>query len=243
MLHRLWKRLGFVNSIIVATATSMLVSVLITVLISLTTSGRVYDTAILVALLVPALVAPVFSSLQLRLIAQLDNARDEMRHLAITDELTQAYSRRFFFEELERAWSAIPNGAASFAILLIDVDDFKAINDTYGHTVGDRALIHLSDTCRRDLRRGDLFARYGGEEFVLLLPATSAEEAFHVAERLCARLADTPLIIEPAEICMTVSIGIAVSTPATPNVDALISVADVALYNAKRNGKNCIVIG
>lgn len=243
MLLRLWKRLGFTYSVIAATVASMLVSVLITIVISLMTSGQIYGTAILVALLVPALVAPIFSSVQLRLIAELDTAREQMRHLAITDELTRAFSRRFFFEELERAWSRIPIVDAPVAVLLIDVDDFKAINDTYGHAVGDRALVHLSDTCRRDLRRGDLFARYGGEEFVLLLPAANADEAFHVAERLCARLAQTPLMQEAAVIRMTVSIGIAVSTPATPTVDALISVADAALYNAKRNGKNCIVIG
>ncbi|HYR27132.1 MAG TPA: GGDEF domain-containing protein, partial [Thermoanaerobaculia bacterium] len=122
--------------------------------------------------------------------------------------------------------------------ILIDVDDFKRLNDTFGHQAGDELLKRFARIVRRHLRDADLFARYGGDEFVALLPSTRAAEAAHVAERLRADLAADGTVLEHGTVRVTISSGIAELLPADDTLDALIHRADMALYEAKQSGRN-----
>jgi diguanylate cyclase (GGDEF)-like protein len=157
---------------------------------------------------------------------------------AITDPLTGAYNRRHMQEHL--AQHVAPTGRATTgdALLAIDIDHFKRINDEHGHAVGDGVLCRLVTAIHTRKRSGDLLFRTGGEEFVLLLPRTSLPAAQGVAEELRQRLAQAELM--PGE-AITVSIGVSALVPGQ-SVDAWLQAADAALYDAKRQGRNRVVV-
>lgn len=157
---------------------------------------------------------------------------------ALTDPLTGTANRRGFIDRLnevhQRALRAT-RGSPSHAVLMIDVDHFKAINDRLGHAEGDRVLQRVAHTLRETLRSGDLVCRWGGEEFCVLLPRVSAAEAQALAQRIAARIA------EGGEPRVTVSIGVAQADPAPEDALALIQRADAAMYRAKASGRNRVV--
>jgi two-component system cell cycle response regulator len=120
---------------------------------------------------------------------------------------------------------------------MLDVDRFKSVNDTFGHSAGDVVLREVSERVRSHLRSADVVARYGGEEFLVVMSGADAEDGMLVAERLRSAVAATPIMAEGQALAVTVSIGIA-SAPAGTLCDDLIAVADTALYRAKNNGRN-----
>ena len=122
--------------------------------------------------------------------------------------------------------------------MLLDADHFKSVNDRYGHPVGDQALQALAIIGRRLLREVDLFARIGGEEFAILLPQTDHAAALNVAERLRQAIIDQPIVTEDGPLRLTVSLGLASLGSAPADLDELLRRADVALYQAKQNGRN-----
>ncbi|MDX1378228.1 MAG: diguanylate cyclase [Anaerolineales bacterium] len=164
----------------------------------------------------------------------------EFEQLSITDPLTGIYNRRFFDEiagkELERA----KRSASLLTIIILDIDHFKEINDTYGHLIGDQVLINLANIYQENMRSMDIFARYGGEEFIILMPDTSADSAHQTTERLRTALEETPLAIyEDKEIFVTISAGIAVCDGhESVDVSTLLERADQALYTSKQSGRN-----
>jgi diguanylate cyclase (GGDEF)-like protein len=168
---------------------------------------------------------------------------EELQHQATTDELTGEINRRHFlslaFGELTRAIRL----EHPLSIALIDIDHFKSINDTYGHAVGDQALIVFSKICRQNIREIDVFARFGGDEFALLLPETSREQAFMTIERVRLVLADQPFVLAGKPVSITISSGIASLSSDQETFDVLLSRADQALYQAKEAGRNCVVQG
>jgi diguanylate cyclase (GGDEF)-like protein len=157
---------------------------------------------------------------------------------ASTDVLTGLFNRRHFVETAETEWSRFDRYERPLSMMMIDIDLFKSINDRYGHDVGDQAIMHVAALCRDGKRASDVVARIGGEEFGLLLPETSLESATIVAERLRARVADTPLMVAGAPIRLTVSIGVAEADNRTGDFAALMKDADAALYRAKQEGRN-----
>jgi len=163
-----------------------------------------------------------------------ERVRGEFQHLAMRDSLTGAMLRRVLVEVCEQELARCRRHGRSMALLMMDVDHFKAINDTHGHQTGDRVLVDFVSRVSALLRRPDLLARFGGEEFVLLLPETSPEEAVAVAERILETVA------APREGLphITVSIGVATNRPDEDRVDTLLARADRALYKAKREGRN-----
>jgi len=172
----------------------------------------------------------------------IENARlyAEMEQLALTDALTGLYNRRGLFElgrrEVERARRfGRPLGAIMF-----DLDNFKLINDAYGHGIGDQILAGVSARCRFSLRDADLLARYGGDEFLALLPETALPNAARAATRLLQAVTQQPFETDIGPIGLGVSIGVAALTAETASLDALITQADRALYLAKRSGGNQI---
>ncbi|MEO7031011.1 MAG: GGDEF domain-containing protein [Herbaspirillum sp.] len=156
----------------------------------------------------------------------------KLEYLASHDTLSGAYSRGAFFKLLEQGLQHSRQYQQPLALLMIDLDDFKAINDRLGHLTGDQVLVNFADRVRTILRTSDFFGRYGGEEFAVLLPNTNNHEARAVAERICS---DAARSFEPR---YTVSIGVTASTNGAESISTILSMADQALYVAKEHGKN-----
>jgi diguanylate cyclase (GGDEF)-like protein len=172
------------------------------------------------------------------------------RQLAITDPLTGIFNRRHFYQLAESELQRSCRYCHPSAVLMIDIDYFKRVNDTYGHAIGDQVLQALAGLVREALRSLDIFARYGGEEFIVLLPETDLRAVRPIAERLCRKIAETPLPIEPNPINITISVGVSAFDPPaksfpsskTATLDQLIDLADKALYKAKKAGRNRVCI-
>jgi two-component system cell cycle response regulator len=163
--------------------------------------------------------------------------------LALTDSLTGLYNRRYFTAHLEGLMVRINDGSQSAAVLMVDVDWFKKVNDTYGHAAGDAVLREIAARMGRNVRGFDLVARHGGEEFVVVMPETTLPIATMVAERLRAAVADKPIALGDAgrEISVSISIGIATTRERGDTAAALLERADEALYEAKGRGRNRVV--
>ena len=157
-----------------------------------------------------------------------------LAELASTDELTGVKNRRRFREDLDMLFGQAQRQRVPLSLILLDIDEFKQYNDAFGHPAGDRVLQQIGATLRSSLRGHDVLARYGGEEFVVLLPATDADEALRVAERLRTAIADHAWPHRP----VTASFGVATSGPETPDAAALVDRADRALYLSKEAGRN-----
>src|SRR5213080_4663684 len=174
----------------------------------------------------------------------LDNARlhEEVRRQATTDELTNLVNRRRFIEALETELDRSRMFDSPVSVVLTDLDDFKRINDEYGHHGGDRALTSFGELLSSQVRDFDVAARLGGEEFAILLPQTTAQAAAVVARRTRDMLAASPMAVsDDATVRLSASFGIAESSPAL-TTDELLRRADDALYAAKRAGKNRYVV-
>jgi two-component system cell cycle response regulator len=167
---------------------------------------------------------------------------EEIYRLTVMDGLTQAANRRCLMEFLDREVARSQRHDRPLSVLLLDIDRFKAVNDTYGHLCGDFVLRELAGVVRPLVRREDLFARYGGEEFCLVLVETPPGPAVEAAERLREAVAGHPFRFENQPIRLTVSVGVA-WTSGDPSSDpaALLRVADERLYRAKRGGRNQVV--
>jgi diguanylate cyclase (GGDEF)-like protein len=156
---------------------------------------------------------------------------------AYTDPLSGAFNRRSFLELSSREESRGRRRDYDLAVLMVDIDHFKQINDTFGHAAGDEVIRALADTAARALRSSDIVARYGGEEFIISLPETPFDHAAMVAERLRATVEADCVTTNAGAIRYTISIGLAVCSRAAPLPEAM-RLADEALYQAKRNGRN-----
>ena len=167
----------------------------------------------------------------------------ELHRLATTDVLTQSSNRRHFFECARREFEHACRFGSPLAFLLLDLDDFKKINDQYGHQVGDQVLQRLAQCGTNTLRRGDLFGRIGGEEFAALFPGCEQDVALQVAERLQREVQRLGFVHEGHSFGITVSQGLTSLLATDVSVDALYARADAAMYVAKRQGKNQIVLG
>jgi len=169
---------------------------------------------------------------------ELEDANDQLRKLAVTDELTGLRNRRSFEERLVMEFSMARRRKRELSVLLIDVDDFKTINDRWGHAAGDEVLRRLGMILRTTVRLPDLPARYGGEEFVVLLPESGEESAMGLARRVMQRVASEDWENEP----LTISVGMAAMNESLENGFQLVELADEALYAAKRAGKNRVMV-
>lgn len=168
----------------------------------------------------------------------LREANDRLADLATRDPLTGIFNRRAFMERLDHEWGISLRHGHPFCVLILDLDNFKEVNDTYGHLVGDTVLRELAQRVKEVLRDTDLLARYGGEEFVVLTPHTDAAAACIVAERMRHAAGSMPVNLEGASLQVTVSIGIAQARPTTETQTSLFKRADTALYKAKTAGRN-----
>lgn len=163
---------------------------------------------------------------------------DRLRHLAATDTLTGLANRRHFLEQMSQTLARHRRHPSPTALLMVDLDWFKRVNDDYGHATGDEVLRHVSREMARDLRRSDLIGRLGGEEFAILLADTDAAGAHEFADRLRRRIAAEPITTDLAEIPITLSIGTTQYTQMDVGIDTILARADRALYRAKARGRN-----
>lgn len=165
-------------------------------------------------------------------------AEEKLILLATTDGLTKALNRREFFHQVELILQGEKRNPVGPSMLMIDLDNFKKINDSYGHEAGDKVLKFFSDICRSVIRDNDLFARLGGEEFAIFLPSTDLVGGIAVAERLRKKFGGSEVDIFERTIRCTASIGVATVNSRVSGLENLLRMADMALYDAKSSGRN-----
>lgn len=176
---------------------------------------------------------------ELRRTVKLKGTIGHLRALSNIDPLTNLCNRRFLMEILDAELQRAKRLRTSFSLIVLDVDNFKNINDIHGHQNGDRVLVAVAEILLGVLRRYDFASRYGGDEFVLLLPSTPNSEGVEVAERILAAIQSLTLAPPMAHLSVTASIGVATyPAPQIDSVSTLFHSADCALYQAKQNGRN-----
>lgn len=166
----------------------------------------------------------------------------EVQRLATIDPLTGILNRRSFFERAIQEFTRSRRYHTPLSLVMLDLDHFKKINDTFGHLIGDKALSEISGTCAAQIRTSDFVGRYGGEEFVVLLPETSLEGALCIAQRLCDTIRDVTIESKQGLVKVTASVGVAELMEDYANLDALLEHADAALYRAKQAGRNRVSV-
>lgn len=188
-------------------------------------------------------ITSVFGYMFLSLVRHLDQAHRNMLRHATQDALTGTYNRRYFLEIVEREWSRAKRYEMSCALLLMDVDHFKQVNDRFGHLCGDQLLRRIADAAAETLRQPDVLARFGGEEFIIFLPHTDPLGALDVAERIRERVEALDFGWNGTPVPVSASLGVAALHDNHVTLDQLISDADEALYSAKSAGRNCVRAG
>lgn len=177
------------------------------------------------------------------MIAERIHAQEKLEVLASTDPLTGLFNRRYFFLLAEAEFKKAARYNRPLSVIIIDIDHFKKVNDTYGHSAGDQALVHVAHLTRLAARETDVVARHGGDEFVLLLPETDVAAALQAAERLRAQIEHTPIHINGHAITCTITLGVAGSDSGMlDNFDQMLIRADQALYEAKESGRNRVLL-
>ena len=164
----------------------------------------------------------------------------ELHKRSITDGLTEVYNRRHFFETAEHMIELSKREQKTVSLLMLDIDHFKTLNDTYGHQAGDTVLVDLAKEIQGMTRSSDIFARIGGEEFALFLYDVSIDDARVIAQNICNTIEEHPFIYNEKSLEITLSIGVAEIGKEVNTLDKLHHQADKKLYDAKRCGRNCI---
>ncbi len=172
---------------------------------------------------------------------ELEKVNQELERLASQDPLTDVYNRRHFYSLSEAEFAKANRHNHPLSILMIDVDMFKMVNDTYGHPAGDQALRSLSECCREAKRSSDVLGRIGGEEFALTCPNTNLEGALNLAERIRQGCEKQVIRSNGSSFCITLSIGVTEYSDSDTHLDQTLQRADHLLYEAKKQGRNCSV--
>ncbi|MDD2660630.1 MAG: diguanylate cyclase [Methylococcales bacterium] len=177
-----------------------------------------------------------------RLTLALKEANEQLTLLAMTDPLTGAYNRRYFIDMLKNELLRAKRYDHPISVMMVDIDHFKKINDIFGHNIGDQVIIEIVNISADFLRKSDVFSRFGGEEFIILLPETALELATTIAEKLCAKIANSPIRIPEKNLVITVSAGVTQVEAHDDTLEKIIKRADTALYQAKQQGRNRVVV-
>lgn len=176
-------------------------------------------------------------------VTELYQLKEKFEQLANIDELTGLYNRRYFFDNANREFNRAERHQQALAVISIDVDRFKTINDKYGHPVGDQVLVKVAQLITPTVRSEDIFARIGGEEFSILLPNTSRHESQQTAERLRHLLDNNPIsITDDISLPIKISLGVSVLKAADTSFQDLYARSDIALYKAKSMGRNNVYL-
>lgn len=180
---------------------------------------------------------------------QLSEANKKLEQMAITDALTGCYNKRYLLQQLTHEVALAQRSKIAFSMVLIDLDNFKCINDSHGHLIGDIVLRGVADIMKKNIRKSDILARFGGEEFVIYLPHTDQDGAVFIAERIRHMVEIESIKTFRGDLRVTVSLGLVSVDPGAEHIksqddflDMIIARADSALYQAKSNGRNCLVV-
>jgi diguanylate cyclase len=239
-LTRVVLRLGMRRATLATTGIVAVLAVLISqAVISLLGDGDRWIAAG-TATLCSLLLTPTICSFILRLVFELDRTRQQLTVLATHDDLTGIHNRRHFMTVVQREWDRARRYHTPSAMLLIDADHFKRVNDSHGHLCGDELLRGIAKAVGESLRQADVLARFGGEELIVFLPHTDPLGALDVAERVRERVQAVSVRWRDATVSTTVSIGVAPMRAELPSLDWMIHEADTALYAAKAAGRNCV---
>jgi len=235
-------RLGVMGAVAFGTLVAITGSVLTTAVVMLLIPGPkdFFWYGMIVAVVSPALTAPGLSSTAFKMAFQLNAAQAALKLTAETDSLTGVSNRRSFMTQAELAFANTRAGGAPFAVVMIDIDHFKAINDNHGHIVGDDVLRDVAQACKGALRGSDCFARFGGEEFVALLQLTDGVGATAVAEILRKTVA-TLAFEHRTPPAVTISLGVASYSAGSESLHDILNEADRQLYAAKAAGRNRVM--
>jgi diguanylate cyclase (GGDEF)-like protein len=241
LIRVMLRRYGVLKVIFVVTLIATLASALITMVIMLFTDGAISQTGLIISIIIPALLAPLFEYRVLSILLQLDLAEEKLKITSTIDDLTQAYNRRHFFEAASQQLARAQRYGGTFSVAIMDIDHFKDINDTHGHLAGDQVLRDVSSICHKNIRLPDTFARYGGDEFIFLFPETGKEKAKEGLERIHASISRNITYYENLDIKTKISVGLSEFSSKTILIDDVLIEADQALYRAKREGGNKIL--
>lgn len=177
-----------------------------------------------------------------RLFNIIKEEKDLLEKMAVTDDMTRLYNHRFFIKRLKEEFKRAERYGTPLSCTMIDIDNFKNINDTYGHQTGDIILQDVAKVIKKCVRETDVVARYGGEEFAVILPHTGGEDAFNLANRMRNAVKNFRSDILGADVSITVSIGVSTYPhPEVRSMDNLVSRADAGLYQAKGSGKDKVM--
>lgn len=242
MIRALIRRFGSLGVTLVASLLAVSASVGMTAVYNLFIKGVVLRADLLTGALVSATVSPLIIYWLATLSYELYQSEQRLSALSQKDPLTGAYNRRYFDEQAKAECARAHRYSQSLAILMLDLDKFKLVNDTHGHAAGDEVLKAVVKTGSKTLRKSDVLARYGGEEFVVLLPHAGISEAIMLAERLRKAIEDMIVPFGTLDLKITVSIGASTLAEQEAGISTMLARADQALYTAKTNGRNRVEI-
>ena len=201
-------------------------------------SDRVAD--LTMAVLATTIASWLNETIKKGMMLRLEQAQKDLEELAERDPLTALYNRRYFFDNGQKSLAALSKVTdAQVSLLMIDIDQFKQLNDRHGHLVGDQIICGFADLCTQLIRRSDILARLGGEEFVVLLPDTQRDEAFALAENLRTKVEQAQFTARQESYRITISVGVVTrDARRIASLEQLVHLADTAMYQAKRSGRN-----
>ena len=200
--------------------------------------GQVLREDLVIAVITPLVIVPILSVPILQFLRQLDENEKQLQVLSFTDDLTNIYNRRYFMQYLDQEFKRAQRTGEVFSIAILDLDNFKQINDQWGHLVGDQVLHAMTRKFEGTMRQADICARYGGDEFIFLFPHTNRLQVQIWAERMYEIFAETPVRLDGIEISPSFSVGVAIFEPGVATLDDLFKRADDSLYQAKHKGGN-----
>ena len=236
------QKLGRVKLVFIITLIAFLLAALIDSIIAHSLDHQFKQSeAIIRALIISIVVAPIISWYLVGVFFQLDILEQKMRKLATYDDLTGLLNRRVFYRSAEKLHNVSVRNKQNYCLLIVDLDGFKSINDKYGHAAGDKVLSIFGQVSQDTIRDSDIVARLGGEEFIYFLPNTNTKEAESLANRLCEKIRTKAVLYDNNYIQYTISIGIALNNCKNKqSMEETIKMADDALYLAKEDGGNMI---
>lgn len=238
-LQDIVRSVGHARLIALVTLVSTALSLLMAYLVGLLAGHPLSTESWILSTVTPLVVAPLASWYPMRLLVTIHRMEEKMRALATYDPMTGAMTRQAFIEQSRQSLDEAQQYGKRFALLMIDIDRFKEVNDTFGHAVGDLVLSSFGALVRANKRDGDIFGRLGGEEFALLLPNTHMAGAQTFAEKLLNAIHNHPVSVDGWRVAYTASIGLDEFLPDKPlALDGLLRHADRALYTAKETGRD-----
>jgi len=242
MLPSWVKRLGPTKFLIILTMLAVLISVGISWVLNVALRAEFTLVGLSISVTAPLVITPLIGFFFVRVLFELDAARAQLKLLAEIDDLTQVYNRRFFMKRAEYELARARRYGQVFSMLLFDLDDFKQINDEFGHPAGDALLRMVANVANEESREVDVLARLGGDEFGFLIPGLDQDEALSFADRMRETIAASCVVYRSEEICTTISVGVITWDTSINDLETLIFLMDQALYEAKHGGKDRTVL-